>query len=92
MHSLLFRSLLPPSLALALGASSLPSGIRAQVRKPAPKVEAAQAEEFRKRFEAYMRKDYLTKAPWVLDYAEARARARREKKLIFVYFTRSYAP
>ncbi len=29
---------------------------------------------------------------WVLDFEEAKARAAKENKLIFAYFTRSYSP
>lgn len=31
-------------------------------------------------------------AEWLLDYDAARAKAKSEDKLLFVYFTRSYAP
>ena len=35
---------------------------------------------------------FLKKANWILDYDEARAEAKKQGKLIFTYFTRSYAP
>lgn len=35
---------------------------------------------------------FLTKANWILDYDEARRIAKQEGKLIFTYFSRSYAP
>lgn len=35
---------------------------------------------------------FLTRAPWQLDFAKAQAAAQQEQKLIFGYFTRSYAP
>jgi len=37
-------------------------------------------------------KDFVKNAAWVTDYEEARTRAKAENKLIFAYFTRSYAP
>lgn len=35
---------------------------------------------------------FLTKADWILDYDEAKRIAKQEGKLIFTYFSRSYAP
>jgi len=34
---------------------------------------------------------FYTKAPWISDYDKAREEARKSGKLIFTYFTRSYA-
>ncbi len=34
---------------------------------------------------------FLQKANWILDYDEAREVAKQQGKLIFTYFTRSYA-
>lgn len=50
---------------------------------------AAQASNEEKRDEKI---SALKEDGWVTDYAEARARAAKEKKVIFVYFGRSYAP
>ena len=36
-------------------------------------------------------KPVFQKAPWVHDYDQAREQAKKEGKLIFAYFTRSYA-
>jgi hypothetical protein len=36
-------------------------------------------------------KPVFTKAPWVADYDKAREQAKKEGKVIFAYFTRSYA-
>jgi hypothetical protein len=36
-------------------------------------------------------KPVFTKAPWVTDYDKAREQAKKENKLLFTYFTRSYA-
>ncbi len=35
---------------------------------------------------------WVAKGGWVLDLEEAKARAAKENKLIFAYFTRSYSP
>lgn len=35
---------------------------------------------------------WLQKANWVMSYAEAKAKAKQSGKMIFAYFTRSYAP
>jgi len=35
--------------------------------------------------------DFLSKADWVTSFAKARAKAAESGKLIFAYFTRSYA-
>ena len=34
---------------------------------------------------------FLSKAPWITDYDKAREEAKKSGKLIFTYFTRSYA-
>ena len=36
-------------------------------------------------------KEVFKKAPWLTDFDEARAQAKKEGKLLFTYFTRSYA-
>ena len=46
----------------------------------------------KKRFAEKMKKPFVSKADWVLDWDQARAAAARGKKLIFAYFTRSYSP
>ena len=35
---------------------------------------------------------FLDKNPWFTDYDKARAHAKKTKRGIFAYFTRSYAP
>jgi len=37
-------------------------------------------------------KDFLKKADWHTDYAKAKAQAKKDGKLIFTYFSRSYSP
>ena len=36
-------------------------------------------------------KEVFTKAPWQTDYDAARGQAKQLRKLLFAYFTRSYA-
>ncbi|HHI78980.1 MAG TPA: hypothetical protein ENK02_03280 [Planctomycetes bacterium] len=86
--------LLTPLLAAGLG---LLSGLSAYAPKGTPTPQAQKRAQKRggtpeERYQRYLQKDYIKKGGWVLDYDEARARARREGKLIFVYFSRSYAP
>jgi hypothetical protein len=38
-----------------------------------------------------LKEPFLSKAAWTTDYDKAREEARKSGKLIFVYFTRSYA-
>lgn len=38
-----------------------------------------------------MAKPVFQKAAWVTDYDKAREQAKKENKLLFTYFTRSYA-
>ncbi len=36
--------------------------------------------------------EFLKRASWLVDYDEARSRAKADGKLVFAYFTRSYEP
>ena len=54
---------------------------------------AAQGEEtLESKLENKLAKSFVTHGNWILDYDEAREIAKKEGKLIFVYFTRSYSP
>ncbi len=46
----------------------------------------------RARLEAKQKAEFFAVADWTTDFATAKQRARDGKKLIFAYFTRSYAP
>ncbi len=59
-----------------------------QKMRPAPKLSP---EELEKRYAKKLEGPWIAKGKWILDFDEARARAKREGKLIFVYFTRSYS-
>ncbi len=50
------------------------------------------AQSLQERLDAKLKEPFVSNAAWVLDYAEARKVAKEEKKVIFAYFTRSYAP
>jgi hypothetical protein len=50
------------------------------------------AQDFEANLEKKMAKEFLKNAAWETDYDKARERAAADGKLIFAYFTRSYAP
>ena len=58
---------------------------------PAQGQERSQDEYRRLRAET-LAKEVFKKAPWLQDYDAARETAKKEGKLIFAYFTRSFAP
>ncbi len=70
-------------LISSVGLSQVPVGAR---RAP-PSQESLIAKKKQKLAEAW-----LKNANWILDYDKAREIAKKEKKLIFTYFPRSYAP
>jgi hypothetical protein len=43
-------------------------------------------------YEKKIAKEFVSSGGWLLDYDEARAKAKAEDKLIFAYFSRSYSP
>lgn len=72
----------------------------AQEAKPATKIApppAAEAKQGPSQAELVemrtkkLAKPVFQKAPWVTDYDQARRQAKQEGKLLFTYFTRSYA-
>lgn len=52
----------------------------------------AQDEELIKRRDQKLAEPWLKKAAWITDYDQAKEEAKKSKKIIFAYFTRSYAP
>ncbi|MGH7152015.1 MAG: hypothetical protein ACREIU_15025 [Planctomycetota bacterium] len=74
------RALFPSSLLLA---ALLAPGLPAQETDEA----ALRAGRDKK-----LASDFLKKADWVLDFDRARAEAKKRGKVLFAYFTRSYAP
>ena len=52
---------------------------------------AQDQDQLKKNLEAKLEKPFAKGNPWVLDFDEAKAAAKKDGKLIFAYFTRSYA-
>jgi hypothetical protein len=48
--------------------------------------------DLKKLYEEKLTHEFIRFGGWVTDYDEARATAKRENKVLFVYFSRSYAP
>jgi hypothetical protein len=67
------------ALALILAAGPLLAGPDAQ-------------EQMKKQRDEKLSHDWVKKFPWVTDYAAAKAEAKKSGKMIFAYFSRSYAP
>ena len=52
----------------------------------------ASAESMEEKFAAKLESPFLKNAAWVHSYEHALKTAKAEGKLVFAYFTRSYAP
>jgi hypothetical protein len=52
---------------------------------------ARQDKELEKKRDELLAEDWLKKADWITDYDKARDEAKKSGKVIFAYFTRSYA-
>ncbi|PIE24587.1 MAG: hypothetical protein CSA62_01800 [Planctomycetota bacterium] len=57
-----------------------------------PTGKAPTQEEYKAKLASKLQEPWLKKASWVLDFEAAKQLAQEKKKLIFAYFTRSYAP
>jgi hypothetical protein len=53
---------------------------------------AAAEESLEEKLAAKLEKPFARNAAWVLDFAEAKKLAAERGKVIFAYFSRSYAP
>ena len=53
---------------------------------------SARAQSNEERLQEKLSKEFATKTAWVMDLDEATKAAKESNKLIFAYFTRSYAP
>ncbi|MCA8954602.1 MAG: hypothetical protein KDC87_00930 [Planctomycetes bacterium] len=53
---------------------------------------SAEQRELRARRDKKLAEPFLKNAEWVTDLARAKARAKLQGRVIFAYFTRSYAP
>ncbi len=52
---------------------------------------AARAGDLEDKRDALLKEGWLKKADWITDYDKAREEAKKSGKMIFGYFTRSYA-
>jgi hypothetical protein len=52
---------------------------------------AQDQDQMKKNLDEKLAKTFVKSSPWILDYDEAKAAAKKANKLIFAYFTRSYA-
>ncbi len=57
----------------------------------APLAAAPAQDDLVRKRDGKLASPFLKKAPWVTDYTTARAASKASGKLIFAYFTRSYA-
>ena len=51
-----------------------------------------QAQTLEEKLEKKLAKPFVANADWVQDYDQALAKAKESNRLIFAYFSRSYAP
>jgi hypothetical protein len=87
LNALKTMSLAAAVLVGLAGTATTQDGAPASRRRPPP---PSQEDLVAKRAEK-LAKDFLKKADWITDYDQARAAAKKSDKLIFAYFTRSYA-
>ena len=57
-----------------------------------PSPAAAQGEDLRAKRDAKLQEAWFKGSPWTSDYDEALRRSTKTGKVIFGFFTRSYAP
>lgn len=69
----------------ALAVSTISVGLDAQRRQ-------TRQDQLKERRAAKLKKPFLQNASWMLDYDEARAEAKKQKKWLLTYFTRTFAP
>jgi len=73
------KTLLLPSIALLLAADGLSA-------------QGASQEDLKKLYDTKVSENWFTGGEWTADFSVAKARAKKEGKLVFAYFTRSYSP
>jgi len=54
--------------------------------------DSRQQAKYKKSYEEALTADFISHGGWITDYDVARERAEKEGKMIFVFFSRSYAP
>jgi hypothetical protein len=88
----LFRWPVVPAFFVGFVGLAFPGSSAAHFPQAPQGTQSPKKASLQERYQKYLSKDFIKKGHWVLDYDKARTRARREGKLIFVYFTRTYAP
>ena len=60
----------------------------------APVLSAAgpSQDDMKKKYEDKLALEFVEYGGWITDYDAARAKAKEEDKVLFVYFSRSYSP
>jgi hypothetical protein len=53
---------------------------------------AQDANDYQAKYEKKLQKDFVSYGGWITDYDVARETAKKEGKVIFAYFSRSYSP
>jgi len=53
---------------------------------------AQEADTMQAKYEKKLQKDFVSYGGWITDYDVARETAKKEGKVIFAYFSRSYSP
>ena len=61
------------------------------VGAPGAFAQAPDQDQLKKSLDEKLAKPFMKNATWILDFDEAKAAAKKANKLIFAYFTRSYA-
>ncbi|HZL72018.1 MAG TPA: hypothetical protein VFC86_06140 [Planctomycetota bacterium] len=54
-------------------------------------VLAQDQDQMKRNLDKKLEAEFLKKAKWILEFDEAKAAAKKDHKLIFAYFTRSYS-
>jgi len=59
---------------------------------PALMAQGPSQEKLKERYDKKIAEDWVEKGGWILDFDKAKAIAKKENKVVFAYFTRSYTP
>lgn len=51
-----------------------------------------QQEKFKANYESKVQEAWFVEGKWLEDFDAAKAQAKKENKVVFAYFTRSYSP
>ena len=78
----------PIAAGFLLAAPAAPAALGPHAHAPAVR----SSDELEAKYREKLAADFVEHGAWVTDYAEARARAKAEGKVLFTYFSRSYAP